>query len=991
MAQYCMVTSAGMNAVHNNVAGTIIDIRYFLPMYDYRIDESLNVVDTTFDNSEISSVTNVTDTVPFGEPIFYYPTTFYSLSNEDTNLVSAAYTGATDWEVDSDNYKYKNKARINLYNGEPLQVYLSGTSADSPSPDNNEVWTFYNGALTTCASLPTNLTNPDRTYLYSNVAYAAVTDDSGDTAGQWKCNFNDSIGTLKFNKVALYGVMRNSSGNEIGSPFLFGQMIMPEPIIKTNAGQGGVSTITSTFQLNFSSTGGESVSNLFFSTSSDYWLRENDTFAAAADYGLRYEGNVYIDREFSSDDKGQAKLFAGTHYTTSSGPSSAAERNRPQLVLQKENADEEKLRAYFRVTEDRNLEFDFCTCAASNPLSVDAIYPGRQADENQGVDLGFIGTDSEGQKANRFRTIYLGSKREDSFYDVGGINIHGSFDRSPIGEIMIGATGTQDEAMRIQRRYIKLRNGVGIDGASDFYNCRIEGADIYKGTESIDKSLGIYTYTTTAVSDEANATQINIVPAISAYDSPTLDTIIRDRDYSNTTLNENGVINLITKSGINVATGIIMKAASPALKLFNADSPIVASRYIVANPGGSHLTLAGGIFDDDENQAIIAGVGYWINELLTTTGQTAGLTTWVADTTFTGTVNSLSEVDKSMVTSTGTTTLEDDSTINLIAHDINLHGDIIPLAHRAFDIGSADRRIKNLYVQNIQAWGFVNIASRVNLADSLYLNYVADNNYNIKIDSDEIIMRSANASFKMNPDGVNKFTINSNGNLTTNGSISTSSLILATSYIKSLSRFDSPIGQYYEGNREQGQGVWDNTYYTGTTYFDGTGATSTARTGFTIKQWFTEFWQPVNDGDSDHSILTNFSYMLIGKTIFIKFWIRIVAKPGTITLEDGEYVNIGVIDLNELAGSLFENGTTVDIIDANNMHQPTKAVGVDVAPMFRIQTVIGDTWNGLTSSEFVQIGSGNNLIRIGFWHENSIGFSTGDHFDVPIDIVGKIA
>ena len=115
-----VLTTQGLQYVlsaHNN--GIYVDIRYFVPIYDNRIDPTIRLTNYTL--SSFSQVADRGQTSPYGEVI--WNTTGYTLSNESKYAISASsFTGG-----DMNGSYQRATVQTNLLNGVPLSPQISGT------------------------------------------------------------------------------------------------------------------------------------------------------------------------------------------------------------------------------------------------------------------------------------------------------------------------------------------------------------------------------------------------------------------------------------------------------------------------------------------------------------------------------------------------------------------------------------------------------------------------------------------------------------------------------------------------------------------------------------------------------------------------------------------------------------------------------------------------------------------------------------------------
>ena len=91
MAQFSMITDYGLQEITNaRDNGTYVEIAYWVPVYDYRIDPTLGVTDSQYINTDITTVTTSADEYPSGE-------VFWNLS---------AWDGGNEYAVADDGNKY---------------------------------------------------------------------------------------------------------------------------------------------------------------------------------------------------------------------------------------------------------------------------------------------------------------------------------------------------------------------------------------------------------------------------------------------------------------------------------------------------------------------------------------------------------------------------------------------------------------------------------------------------------------------------------------------------------------------------------------------------------------------------------------------------------------------------------------------------------------------------------------------------------------------
>jgi hypothetical protein len=259
-----VLTRQGLQYVlsaHDN--GVYVDLRYFVPVYDDRIDQTVR------DASILSAFTQIADidaTAPYGEVIWNTSGT-YSLSNTDVYIISAtSYTGGAM----SDSYQ-KASVTTNLLDDIPLSNQISGTAfvVSAGSSAGLHDWTVTGGgAVSGVNTRPTSTTSD----YFSIQDYYPVYDTSasGRLRGAYKAVLSQSIGTAKFNKLGLYAVQVDTDGTVLGTCYFGEAYIGYTPVIKTPLATSGFDHFIFDIQIDLSGTSA-TWDNVFFSSSADYW------------------------------------------------------------------------------------------------------------------------------------------------------------------------------------------------------------------------------------------------------------------------------------------------------------------------------------------------------------------------------------------------------------------------------------------------------------------------------------------------------------------------------------------------------------------------------------------------------------------------------------------------------------------------------------------------------------------------------------------------
>ena len=382
MAQYAMITETGLNEVDNaNTHGIYIELAYYLPVYDYRIDTTIDPTDTSISATEIATCTSSVDTIPQGEILWNLSgTDIYGLSPEKKYLVQTGsetvVVGGSETTIT--NFSHRNVFSINQFNGvSAISEHFTADTVESPGNVGTE-WVLSNAGYditvppTSAEGYgPEDVDDPDLRFLYRGVSYQHVISSGDNSRGNFKVTMNINDGQFKFNKIGLYGVKRSADGVLIGDPFLFGQVIIPEPQILQ--GQNitnnniGVTEFTIDFQIELATTS-NGFENVIYSTSGDYWIRT--TNEQDGNYGLMYDGSVYIINRLGVDeiggviagdpDRSVAKLMAAT-FEYVNKPVISAERDMPQLCMQyvsSQGIESKRIRTTMRTMERGHCEVD---------------------------------------------------------------------------------------------------------------------------------------------------------------------------------------------------------------------------------------------------------------------------------------------------------------------------------------------------------------------------------------------------------------------------------------------------------------------------------------------------------------------------------------------------------------------------------------------------------------------------------------------------------
>lgn len=266
-----VITQNGLNFVTSAFNhGTLIAIKYWVPMYDYRIDptirngEPLSAISAVM--IETSSSVNLSK--PIGEPIWNIQNA-YKLSDQTFNkYILSGLPGEVFISPVLSNSKQISYVPINLNASTniPLSNHYGGSSVVVSAGTDVASWTF------TDVSAINGVNQDyfaDKTKMFPVIDYMPVR-EPGQIAlkGKFFCRLSENIGTVKFNKIALYA-SQYYGNTEINFGF-FGEAYLETPIKKSFFGDG-FNLITFEVLLTLSATGGDN--NIWYGASADYWSK----------------------------------------------------------------------------------------------------------------------------------------------------------------------------------------------------------------------------------------------------------------------------------------------------------------------------------------------------------------------------------------------------------------------------------------------------------------------------------------------------------------------------------------------------------------------------------------------------------------------------------------------------------------------------------------------------------------------------------------------
>jgi hypothetical protein len=497
MSTYSMITSGGLVSVTEAFSeGILIDVKYFVPVYDWRIDPLIQTTEFGFSANDISSVTDPSDVIPEGEIIWYNDGINYSLSDSNNSVILISGGNTTlqqgaESDVVVNPIQLQHQA-INLYNGNPLSQVISADSLHYAPSAAGVSWILENAIAVNGTNDRPTLTNGD---FWSLVEYTSLINDDGTARGCFKCRINKNVGKFKFNKIGLYAV-KLDGGTPFGDPFLFAQAILPVPEIKSSLGEGGLDEIVVEVQLQLNTIEFD-WSNLVYGSQNDYWYKITE------DGSLHHARGVYIGKFAPRDNNTRiAKTVITTWEDLDYGlEDDDQEYDKPQLAIQNVTseivADElVKTGHYSWLKVDSYGNLNLCLSADDGYYPDASLQGYDEIPQNSMIIPEFNEKFYLGSQDNRWKCLYVGTSGTCDFCseydgDEGGYNnpendllaidIHG-------GAIQLGRSRDYLDnnfayGLKMVDRSIRLENRY-------YDNSHILGADIKR---KFDESMFVYT------------------------------------------------------------------------------------------------------------------------------------------------------------------------------------------------------------------------------------------------------------------------------------------------------------------------------------------------------------------------------------------------------------------------------------------------------------------------------------------------------------------
>jgi len=286
-----LITDKGMDFVSSaNDNGIYIDLRYFIPVYDDRIDSSVRNSPVL---SSFSDIADKTITEPYGEKLWKRK---HTLGDASTFLISAVDFNSSKLT----NTYQKSSVVTNLYGGTPLSNQVSATSWSATGGESLWTWEAIAGGQGIEGDDSQPGTGADG--FGTTVGYYPTYDgpDEDRLRGSFKFQIDSNWGNIKFNKIAMYAVAVDANGDDIPNSIgYFGEAYLSNVAVRSDIGVG-YDLFEADVQIDLSGVSAD-WNDVFYSSSADYWSHSPG--------GLYYPGRIGV----GVFEDGQKEISATMH------------------------------------------------------------------------------------------------------------------------------------------------------------------------------------------------------------------------------------------------------------------------------------------------------------------------------------------------------------------------------------------------------------------------------------------------------------------------------------------------------------------------------------------------------------------------------------------------------------------------------------------------------------------------------------------------------
>lgn len=289
---YLVLTEQGLSAMAMSTMPQMA-IKYFIPMYDERIDTLIHGGAGNTAPLALASAITSADTFAnmYGDRIFKANNAYSLTSN---NVATSGVGSSRVGNVINNTTVVKTNSRT-LYNGSSLSPVFSGSV--SPTYDNaTSQLQFIGGNVTTLSPYAWSEVNASnlRSYLFNSVTFTPnveYLDANTDVInGVFTFELRNDIGGFRFNKLAFFVQPCNADNTDNVSynPILFGQAVFSESQIITTGGTGS-QIFNVSVQLSFTIKDGTTIV-----TNNDHWTKIPTEQSVRNKEGLFFQGDVAL-------------------------------------------------------------------------------------------------------------------------------------------------------------------------------------------------------------------------------------------------------------------------------------------------------------------------------------------------------------------------------------------------------------------------------------------------------------------------------------------------------------------------------------------------------------------------------------------------------------------------------------------------------------------------------------------------------------------------
>ena len=270
---HLVITSAGLNEVNQSSVAPQFALKYFLPVYDQRIDPDIHTSfgDTSALPLSASQSTSDGNNDINGEILWNLTnisTSAYDISDSDQYLYivdGMAFDGVNATDTTQDATSVFNNIKNTLGDIKPLSPYVSGVNGSHIGDGD---FTFTSG-VSGSGYQTSAFSFSDRSYLFDTVTYIPELNDNGVVTALFKMKLNSDSGNFKFNKFAIY-LQRLTATGAIDSgydPVLFAFAVLNKTIVINNTNEY-IQNFELDVKLSFEVSSGNEI---YFDT--EYWTK----------------------------------------------------------------------------------------------------------------------------------------------------------------------------------------------------------------------------------------------------------------------------------------------------------------------------------------------------------------------------------------------------------------------------------------------------------------------------------------------------------------------------------------------------------------------------------------------------------------------------------------------------------------------------------------------------------------------------------------------